>query len=65
MGWLDKLWPRRQSRTTDDMLKRGKLVEEKLDEHVKAFLLEFAVPGVPFRVTMKQGEVEWEVTEEE
>jgi hypothetical protein len=49
---------------TDDMVKRGKVVEAKLDEHVKQFLLKFAIPGVPFRVTMEQGVVEWEVTEE-
>jgi hypothetical protein len=48
---------------TDDMLKRGKLVQARLDEHVKEFLLKWAVPGVPFGVTQKQGEVEWEVTE--
>jgi hypothetical protein len=49
---------------TDDMIKRGKVVQATLDEHVKAFLLEWAIPGIPFRVTQEQGEVEWEVTEE-
>ena len=47
-----------------DMLERhGKTVQKALDDHVKEFLLEWAIPGVPFGVSEKQGEVEWEVTE--
>jgi hypothetical protein len=47
------------------MLERhGGSVQKMIDDHVRVFLLEFAIPGVPFGVTQQQAVVEWEVTEE-
>jgi hypothetical protein len=47
-----------------DMLERhGQTVQKALDDHVKKFLEKWGVPGVPFGVRQKQGEVEWEITE--
>ncbi len=47
------------------MLERhGGSVQKMIDDHVRAFLLEFAIPGVPFGVTQRQAVIEWEVTEE-
>jgi len=51
---------------TDDMLDRhGKRIQKAIDDHVKAFLGKWGVPGVPFGVTQKKSDVvEWEIVEE-
>jgi hypothetical protein len=49
-----------------EMLERhGQRIQRVIDDHVRKFILDHAVPGVPFRVTQSHSYVvEWEVTYE-